>query len=97
MGTRVWEPLAKAFSASNGFEVLDEKQFNKRVPVIPDDLTAFISLWEKRKLSDMSLLLSGYWIELSKFIAENVELEQLGFQKMPKGQGVDILLRKDER
>lgn len=97
MGTRVWEPLAKAFAESNGFEVLDEKQFNKRVPMIPDNLTTFISLWEKRKLNDMSLLLSDYWIELTKFIAENVELEQLSFQKIPKGQGVDILLRKDEQ
>ncbi|HFG1940128.1 TPA: TdeIII family type II restriction endonuclease, partial [Vibrio cholerae] len=35
MGTRVWEPLAKAFAKSNGFEVLNEKKFNENVPIIP--------------------------------------------------------------
>ena len=28
LGTRVWEPLAKAFANNNGFTVKDEKIFN---------------------------------------------------------------------
>ncbi|WP_228481530.1 TdeIII family type II restriction endonuclease [Vibrio fluminensis] len=94
MGTRVWEPLAKAFAESNGFEVLNEKAFNQRVPVIPDDVTQFISLWEKKKIANKSIPLSGYWTELKEYIEENVDRDALAFQKMPKGQGVDIILSK---
>ncbi|HDI3226271.1 TPA: TdeIII family type II restriction endonuclease [Vibrio cholerae] len=95
MGTRVWEPLAKAFAKSNGFEVLNEKKFNENVPIIPDNVTQFISLWEKNKLSNKNLPLSDYWNELKKFIYQNVDRKNLDFQKMPKGQGVDILLSKN--
>ncbi|WP_181317551.1 TdeIII family type II restriction endonuclease [Photobacterium kishitanii] len=103
MGTRVWEPLAKAFAASNGYDVLDEKAFNasvplflcSSVPVIPDNVTQFISLWEKRKLADKSLLLSDYWQELKQFVDDNVDVSTLSYQKMPKGQGVDIILSKN--
>lgn len=95
MGTRVWEPLAKAFAEGNGYEVLDEKVFNARVPVIPDNVTKFISIWEKRKIKDKSLLLSNYWEELKIFVDKNVDITTLNYQKMPKGQGVDIILSKD--
>lgn len=95
MGTTVWEPLAKAFAESNGFEVLDEKAFNRRVPVIPDNVTEFISLWEKKKLEDKELTLSNYWLELKEFVSQNVNRSELIFQSMPKGQGVDILLARE--
>ena len=95
MGTRVWEPLAKAFASSNGFNVLDEKIFNGKIPRIPDNVTKFISLWEKKKLEDMNLPLSDYWNELQEYISENVNRSELEFHAMPKGQGVDIILEKD--
>jgi hypothetical protein len=43
LGTRLWEPLAKTFAEQGGFSVLDEKEFNKRVPVLPKSIRHFIS------------------------------------------------------
>lgn len=94
MGTRVWEPLAKEFSKHGGYEVCDEKKFNSTVPIIPDDVTSFISLWEKKKNNDPSLSLDQYWVELKEFVKEHVDLNNLKFRKIPKGEGVDVILAK---
>ncbi|MGF1837517.1 TdeIII family type II restriction endonuclease [Vibrio atlanticus] len=95
MGTRVWEPLAKEFAKKSGYDVCDEKKFNSSVPVIPDNVTTFISLWEKKKNKDPSLKLQQYWVELKEYIKGNVDLDSLEFRKIPKGEGVDVILACD--
>jgi hypothetical protein len=93
-GTRVWEPLAKAFSEEGGFEVLDEKKFNTTMPVIPKEIRHFISDFEDRKSKDMSLTHDMFYTELTNYI-KNMDLSDIKYKKISKGQGVDLWIRKD--
>lgn len=95
MGTRVWEPLAKSFAARSGYKVLDEDRFNSRVPIIPQELLNFIAHWEEKKLRNPTMVLSRFSVEVKKFIGEHINRNDLEFSKIPKGQGVDVILLKD--
>lgn len=95
MGTRVWEPLAKSFAASNGYTVCDEASFNNEVPIIPPLLLNFIARWEEQKLRNPTIPLSQFWIDVNNLIDENVDRKELDFCPIPKGQGVDVILLKN--
>ncbi|CCN50655.1 hypothetical protein MADA3029_960001 [Vibrio nigripulchritudo MADA3029] len=95
MGTRVWEPLAKAFAGQNGYVVCDEAHFNKKVPVIPPDILSLIAYWEEKKLRDPTLLLSQFSIEVNNLIDSKIDRSALDYSSIPKGQGVDVILMKD--
>ncbi|SFN94033.1 hypothetical protein [Xenorhabdus japonica] len=49
LGTQLWEPLALAFARENGFNILDHKRLNEKVPIIPDKVRYFISNYETQK------------------------------------------------
>jgi len=94
LGTQLWEPLAKVFAEQGGFSVLDEKHLNLSVPVIPEDIRNKIASFSARKTKDNSLLHSDFFDELVNYIEkENISVDE--YQKMPKGEGVDIWLKKD--
>lgn len=94
LGTRLWEPLAKAFAQEGGFTVLSERDFNTSVPVIPESVRNFISEFLDSKKNKPSLKLSDFEESLRVFIDAS-GIEPIAYQKMPKGEGVDIWLRKD--
>ncbi len=96
MGTRVWEPLAKSFAGTNGYTVFDETTFNNKVPIIPQNLLNFIANWEERKLRNPTIALSQFWMEVNEFIEGNIDRSVLEFSSIPKGQGVDVILLKDD-
>lgn len=96
MGTRVWEPLAKSFAASNEYIVVDEAIFNNEVPKIPTELIRFIADWENIKLSNPAVALSLFWQEVNEFVDANIDREALEFSSIPKGQGVDVILVKND-
>lgn len=96
LGTRLWEPLAKAFAKENGFSILDEKTLNAKVPVIPDNVRHFISDFENKKIKDNKLTHDDFIKDLRKFITDN-KILTTNFQKMPKGQGVDVWLKKNDK
>ena len=58
LGTRLWEPLAKAFANEGGFEVLSEKSYNEKVPVIPKEVRNFTASLLDKKKNSPSLKLS---------------------------------------
>ena len=66
LGTRLWEPLAKAFAEQGGFSVLDEKEFNRRVPVLPESIRHLISDFEEKKSVDMSLTHDSFVVKCFK-------------------------------
>ncbi|MEZ8141681.1 TdeIII family type II restriction endonuclease [Enterovibrio sp. FF113] len=96
MGTRVWEPIAKAFAEGNAYHVLDEDDFfNQSVPIIPEDVLKFISLWEAKKIKDPHIPLHDSWLDVCEYVDENIDVSGLEYQKIPKGQGVDVILVRD--
>ena len=95
LGTRLWEPLAKAFAHEGGFEVLCEKSYNEKVPVIPEDVRNFTASFLDKKKNDPSLKISEFEESLRRFIQEK-NITATAYQKIPKGEGVDIWLKKDE-
>lgn len=94
LGTRLWEPLAKAFAQEGGFTVLNEKTFNESVPVIPKSIRNYLSDLSDKKKNNPSLKLSDFEESLREFINTN-NVKPKDFQKIPKGEGVDIWLKKD--
>ena len=94
LGTKVWEPLAKMFAQNNGFEVLDEKELNASVLRIPEDVMHKLSDFENKKLNNPALPHSLYKKEIADFISmKNIKPNER--RKMPKGEGVDVWLKKD--
>lgn len=96
LGTRLWEPLAKAFAKEGGFEVLPEKHYNEKVPVIPEEVRNFIASFLEKKKNNPSLKISEFEESLRQFIEVN-NITVSTYQKMPKGEGVDIWLKKEGR
>ena len=99
MGTRVWEPLAKSFAVSNGFSVIDEAKFNNNVPILPNEIINFIANWEEKKLRNPNLPLSLFWSDINNYIdkRDDINKNNLSFDHIPKGQGVDVILHKDDK
>jgi len=94
LGTRLWEPLAKAFAEQGGFSVLDEKEFNRRVPVLPESIRHLISDFEEKKSVDMSLTHDSFVVKLNDHI-KNIDLSNIEHRNIPKGQGIDVWIKKD--
>ena len=94
LGTQVWEPLAKMFAKNNGFNVLNEKEFNFSVPIIPNELDHEISDFENKKLDDPTLKHSTFKKDIIEFINSN-NIKSSSRRKMQKGEGVDIWLQKN--
>jgi hypothetical protein len=94
LGTTLWEPLAKAFAEQGGFVILDEKEFNSNVPVIPEDIRHLISDFKEKKMLDMSLTHVSFFNELTKYV-ENMDFSNIKYEKIRKGQGVDVWIRKN--
>jgi hypothetical protein len=95
-GTRVWEPLAKAFAKENGFLVHEEKEFNKSVPVIPDILRHLISDFETKKKKDIKIKV-GLFAEQARELIINHNLSStIEMQPIPKGEGIDIWISQDD-
>ena len=94
LGTRLWEPLAELFAELHSFEVLDKKQFNKQVPKIPREIRHKISNFEDKKLNNPLISHSEFFNQISDFITQE-NICDLNLIKIPKGEGVDIWLKKD--
>ncbi|MCT8985286.1 TdeIII family type II restriction endonuclease [Shewanella phaeophyticola] len=93
LGTRVWEPLAKAFANNNGFSVKDEKIFNSKVPVIPEMLRHFIDNLRAAKQANPLITHQEQLEEMREFIIAN-NIKPTEYKKIPKGEGIDIWLEK---
>jgi len=96
LGTRVWEPIAKTLAKNNGYEVLDEKEFNDSVPDIPRNLMHQLSDFKNKKLENKNLLCSSFFNQINTFITKN-NIYVDSSSKIPKGEGVDIWLRKNNK
>lgn len=97
LGTRLWETLAKELAKKNGFTVFDEKELNKSVPEIPENLRHFLSNLEKEKTRDPATSLEEMHQSILNFIKDEVDTSNLKMVPMPKGEGVDLWLSKDEK
>lgn len=96
LGTRVWEPIAKTLAKNNDYTVLDEKEFNDSIGKIPKVLMHKLSDFKNKKLENENLLCSSYFKDINDFISsKNISAD--GYSKIPKGEGVDIWLRKGNK
>ena len=96
LGTRLWEPLAKAFAKQGGFSILDEKEFNSSVPVLPESVRHFISDFVDKKSKDMNLTHDSFVKKLDEHI-KNIDLSDIEYRKIPKGEGVDVWIEKNNK
>lgn len=94
LGTRVWEPIAKLFAEENGFTVKNEKEFNGRVPVIPDFVRHAISDFEAQKQADPSLKIEDFFQEIKEEIKKRNYVVE-AWQSIPKGEGADVWIEKE--
>ena len=94
IGTKFWEKLAKEIALKNGFEVLNEKDFNKSVPAVPDTVRQEIVRFEEKKKTNSSEKQKTYFNQIKRFIKKN-KIRAKARNKIPKGSGVDIWLKKD--
>jgi hypothetical protein len=94
LGTTLWEPIAKELALSNGFTVLNEKEFASPASM-PKDVSAIISKWiQKRNKPGANLTLDGYIDELREhsLAAGYSDLEK---GTLVSGEGIDVLLEKN--
>lgn len=96
LGTQVWEPVAKLLASKNGFVIRDEKQLNSAVPILPESVLSRIAEFEEKKLNDPSIKISDFYVELRAEF-QSIHRDDIAFQKIRKGQGIDLWLQKDQR
>lgn len=96
LGTRVWEPIAKTLAKNNGYTVLNEKDFNQSVAVIPQSIQHKLSDFKNEKLRNQNISCSSFFNQVKNYINEN-NITVNNFSKIPKGEGVDIWLRKNDQ
>ncbi len=94
LGTQLWEPLANAFAQYNGFEIKNEKIFNKRVPILPKEVVTLIALWAQKKKFNPNLPHDNFVRELKSLIKKE-NYTELTYQTIPQGMGIDIWIEKD--
>ncbi len=95
LGTRLWEPLAKAFAEHNGFEVLDEKEFNNSMPTqIPASVSLILNNWISKREQESETTIDGFLDELREELSK-IDTGNIPTGKILKGEGLDIWLRKD--
>ena len=94
LGTGLWENLAVRLASENGFEVLDEKEFNDSVPNINSDLRSLIAEFTTRAQDD-DIPMTTFLEELRVFIDSN-NIASSSNQKLTSGTGVDVWLKKGE-
>ena len=92
MGTTVWERIAKELAINNGFEVIPNKQILMPKPY-PQELSKIVaSLLENREDKFVG---TDYCIEEIRKVCRTIDFSNRNFVNPPKGQGVDIYLKKD--
>jgi hypothetical protein len=94
LGTRLWEPLAELFAELNGFEVLNKNEFNRQVPKIPEDIIHRIADFEARKEKNYQLSHAEFFNDIRGYISHKTTID-LGTRRIPKGEGIDLWLRKN--
>tara|TARA_B100000780_G_C21017059_1_gene407464 strand:+ start:52 stop:906 length:855 start_codon:yes stop_codon:yes gene_type:complete len=93
LGQKLWEMLTKELALLNSFEVCDKKEFCKPKT---DHFDYIINKWKSKREDNSDVSLQGYLEELKKEIKkykkENKETQKV---KIPKGEGLDVWLKKD--
>lgn len=99
MGTTVWEPIAKKLAESNGFTVLNSKEF-LMPKVLPDNVVKLKANWmQKRADRTNSVKLSEFVQELRTVLngLNPDDLHNMPLVKPTAGKGIDIWLRKNDK
>jgi len=94
-GTQFWEQLCKDLAINNGFVVCNEKAFNKCVPIIPNKIRTQLDSFIYEKSKNPLLEISSFVNNTLKTQILNGKINVKEFGKIPKGEGVDIWLIKD--
>lgn len=96
LGTQLWEPLAKLIAEKNEFEILNINDV-LTPKKMPKEVEKIITKWRrKRNRQGSKQKLNGFISELKTHISQN-DYSNLEFQKMSKGEGIDIYLKKGEK
>jgi len=91
-----WEKLAAKIASENGFEVLEVKKYCFQPVHVPAPINTLISSkHQNRMVPHNNVPMSEYETELKNLIATLDIPVDLVFQKLEKGSGIDLLLKKN--
>lgn len=94
LGTTLWEPTAKQLAESNGYEILNEKEF-PTPETMPVEVSAIISKWiGMRNKAGAHLTLDGFINEV-KQQCKKVDYSAIPKETLASGEGIDLWIEKD--
>ena len=91
-GEKFWESLALDLAKKNNFIVRDKKEFHNNIPILEEEINSIVNQFQNSRLEKKSSL-SELVTELKKKLVKNKNTEKV--KKIPKGEGVDIWLEKE--
>ena len=94
LGTKLWENIAIELAKKNGFVNMEATKFNKAVPVIPDLIRNKLSKFESEKTRNYKMEFDSFFEEIKNEIQKE-KITSTGIEKMPKGMGADLWLKKN--
>ncbi|HEY1645408.1 MAG TPA: TdeIII family type II restriction endonuclease [Candidatus Saccharimonadales bacterium] len=95
MGTRVWEPMARALAENNGFEVIKDKiLMPSPMPAeLASELSTLISLRENKS----TWLSAEECKNRLRKVCLKLDTSRIQYIPPPSGTGVDIFLKKNNK
>ena len=91
MGTTVWEPIATVLAKENGFEIRKPVLFMPNPFELESTVGKLCGLRSRKESLPMSECVNQL-----KEAAENININEITFEKPPSGKGVDLYLVKDD-
>ncbi|MFG0737366.1 TdeIII family type II restriction endonuclease [Proteus terrae] len=93
LGTQLWEKIATEISRENNFSILNHKEFNKSVPILPNSILGKISDFKEKKRRNPNIKNTLFLEELTTFIKNNNITSKN--EQINKGTGIDLWIKKD--
>ena len=89
-GEKFWEALALDLASKNNFIIKDKDEFHNNIPVLENDINSLINNFQNNRLENNSSI-----SKLSIDLKNKIKKVRRKNKKMPKGEGVDLWIEKD--
>lgn len=89
-GEKFWEALAFDLASKNNFIIKNKDEFHNNIPVLENDINSLINNFQNDRLENNSSI-----SKLSSDLKNQIKKVKRKNKKMPKGEGVDLWIEKD--
>ena len=89
-GEKFWEALALDLASKNNFIIKDKDEFHNNIPVLENDINTMINNFQNSRLENNSSI-----SKLANDLKKNIKKVKRKSKKMPKGEGVDLWIEKN--